>query len=88
MNVDFVPFIRSVRVLCKPRHIFCGFYPCAHKINHVMTGLMSTAIIYLIYLIYVSRNSLFSPFPSYRSFGEGGGGGICIKAMDVQLTGA
>ena len=23
MNVDFVPFIRGVRVLCKPRHIFC-----------------------------------------------------------------
>ena len=45
---------------------FCEFYPCANKINHVMTGLKRTAIAYLIYLIYlisISRYSLFSPFP-------------------------
>ena len=42
---------------------FCDFYPCANKINHVMTGLMRTAIVYLIYLISISRYSLFSPFP-------------------------
>ena len=28
------------------------------QINHVMTGLMGTTIIYLIYLIYISRYSL------------------------------
>ena len=42
---------------------FCDFYPCANKINHVMTGLKRTAIVYLIYLISISRYSLFSPFP-------------------------
>ena len=43
ISVEFIPHIQ------KFLH-FCGFYPFAHKINHVMTGLMSTAIIYLIYI--------------------------------------
>ena len=27
LNVDFVPFVRGVHVLCKLRHIFCGLLP-------------------------------------------------------------
>ena len=75
MNVDLVPFIRGVRVLCKPRHILpmCS----QDKSRDDSTYGYCHNSFYLFF--YISSYSLFSPFPSYRSFGEErGGGGVGV----------
>ena len=81
---DFVPFI-GVFASYVSRGIF---YPCAHKINHVMTVLMGTAIIRFIYFFIFLVIRFFHPSHHTGHLGKGGGvgGGICIKTMDVQLT--